>query len=104
VIPARPTPRPQNSERQHNRDPSGQRGRGGHSSTRHSGANYDGPKPPHPPGVSWTRDLLAPHNAYVISGMMSSATMFATLIIGLIAGPVVSLNGSPTVSPVTAAA
>ena len=30
--------------------------------------------------------------------------MFATLIIGLIAGPVVSLKGSPTVSPVTAAA
>ena len=28
------------------------------------------------------------------------ATMFATLIIGLIAGPAVSLNGSPTVSPV----
>jgi hypothetical protein len=28
---------------------------------------------------------------YVISGMMSSATMFATLIIGLIAGPAVSL-------------
>jgi len=31
-----------------------------------------------------------PH-AHVISGMMSSATMFATLIIGLIAGPAVSL-------------
>ena len=30
--------------------------------------------------------------------------MFATLIIGLIAGPAVSLNGSPTVSPVTEAA
>ena len=27
--------------------------------------------------------------------------MLATLIIGLIAGPAVSLNGSPTVSPVT---
>ena len=30
--------------------------------------------------------------------------MFATLIIGLMAGPAVSLKGSPTVSPVTAAA
>ena len=30
--------------------------------------------------------------------------MFATLIIGLMAGPAVSLNGSPTVSPVTEAA
>ena len=30
--------------------------------------------------------------------------MFATLIIGLMAGPAVSLNGSPTVSPVTDAA
>jgi hypothetical protein len=28
---------------------------------------------------------------YVISGMIRSATMFATLIIGLIAGPAVSL-------------
>src|ERR1043165_1313168 len=36
--------------------------------------------------------------------MISRATMFATLIIGLMAGPAVSLNGSPTVSPVTAAA
>jgi hypothetical protein len=36
--------------------------------------------------------------------MISSATMFATLIIGLMAGPAVSLNGSPTVSPVTDAA
>ena len=32
---------------------------------------------------------------------MRSATMFATLIIGLIAGPAVSLYGSPTVSPVS---
>src|ERR671914_2310171 len=38
------------------------------------------------------------------NGMINSATMFATLIIGLIAGPAVSLNGSPTVSPVTDAA
>src|SRR6266550_7077009 len=37
-------------------------------------------------------------------GMMRMATMLATLIIGLIAGPAVSLKGSPTVSPVTEAA
>src|SRR3954469_3945177 len=42
--------------------------------------------------------------AQVMIGMMRMATMFATLIIGLIAGPAVSLNGSPTVSPVTDAA
>src|SRR5216110_1242517 len=36
--------------------------------------------------------------------MIKVATMFTTLIIGLIAGPAVSLYGSPTVSPVTAAA
>src|SRR6476646_7956814 len=36
--------------------------------------------------------------------MSRIATMFAILIIGLIAGPAVSLYGSPTVSPVTAAA
>src|SRR3954453_5615481 len=41
---------------------------------------------------------------YVMIGMIRIATMFATLIIGLIAGPAVSLNGSPTVSPVTDAA
>ena len=33
----------------------------------------------------------------------NSATIFVILIIGLIAGPAVSLYGSPTVSPVTAA-
>src|SRR6186997_1324164 len=38
------------------------------------------------------------------SGMIRIATMLAILIIGLIAGPAVSLYGSPTVSPVTAAA
>ena len=37
-------------------------------------------------------------------GASRMATMFITLIIGLIAGPAVSLLGSPTVSPVTAAA
>src|SRR6478672_11623494 len=38
------------------------------------------------------------------SGMSRIATIFAILIIGLFAGPAVSLYGSPTVSPVTAAA
>src|SRR5674476_60350 len=38
------------------------------------------------------------------NGMTSRATMLMTLIIGLMAGPAVSLYGSPTVSPVTAAA
>ena len=32
-------------------------------------------------------------------GAMSKPTRFITLIIGLSAGPAVSLNGSPTVSP-----
>ncbi len=100
----RATPRPQNSERQDHRDSADQGRRGGHSSTRHSGADYNGSEPPQPPGVSRMSGLPAPYTAHVISGMISSATMFATLIIGLIAGPVVSLNGSPTVSPVTAAA
>src|SRR5881397_111918 len=40
----------------------------------------------------------------MISGMIRIATMLAILIIGLIAGPAVSLYGSPTVSPVTDAA
>src|SRR5437764_7131968 len=40
----------------------------------------------------------------MMSGMIRIATMFAILIIGLIAGPAVSLYGSPTVSPVTDAA
>jgi hypothetical protein len=40
----------------------------------------------------------------MMMGMSRIATMFAILIIGLIAGPAVSLYGSPTVSPVTAAA
>src|SRR5579859_7125821 len=35
---------------------------------------------------------------------ISSETRFMTLISGLIAGPAVSLNGSPTVSPITVAA
>ena len=37
------------------------------------------------------------------SGAISSATRFITLISGLSAGPAVSLKGSPTVSPITAA-
>src|SRR3970282_823311 len=37
------------------------------------------------------------------NGTISSATMLMILISGLIAGPAVSLYGSPTVSPVTAA-
>src|SRR3954452_9243591 len=37
-------------------------------------------------------------------GAMSSATRFITLMSGLSAGPAVSLNGSPTVSPMTVAA
>ena len=37
------------------------------------------------------------------TGAISSATRFMTLISGLRAGPAVSLNGSPTVSPMTVA-
>src|SRR6202008_4142505 len=40
---------------------------------------------------------------YTISGTTSSATMLMILISGFTAGPAVSLYGSPTVSPVTAA-
>ena len=39
----------------------------------------------------------------ITAGRISSDTRFITLIIGLRAGPAVSLNGSPTVSPMTAA-
>ncbi len=38
------------------------------------------------------------------AGAISNATRFMTLINGLMAGPAVSLNGSPTVSPITVAA
>lgn len=41
--------------------------------------------------------------AHASSGTSSNATMLMILISGLIAGPAVSLYGSPTVSPVTAA-
>ena len=39
----------------------------------------------------------------MIAGKINNATKFITLINGLRAGPAVSLNGSPTVSPMTAA-
>jgi hypothetical protein len=39
----------------------------------------------------------------MIAGRISSDTRFITLMSGLRAGPAVSLNGSPTVSPMTAA-
>ena len=39
----------------------------------------------------------------MIAGRISRTTRFITLISGLSAGPAVSLNGSPTVSPMTAA-
>ena len=39
-----------------------------------------------------------------MAGAISSETRFITLSSGLIAGPAVSLNGSPTVSPITVAA
>ena len=39
----------------------------------------------------------------MIAGRISSDTRFITLMSGLSAGPAVSLNGSPTVSPMTAA-
>ena len=41
--------------------------------------------------------------SYYKSGTDKSATMLMILISGLMAGPAVSLYGSPTVSPVTAA-
>ena len=44
----------------------------------------------------WCRSVIT-------AGRMSSDTRFMTLIIGLSAGPAVSLKGSPTVSPITAA-
>ena len=39
-----------------------------------------------------------------MAGAMSTDTRFMTLSSGLMAGPAVSLNGSPTVSPMTVAA
>ena len=40
---------------------------------------------------------------YYKAARSNKATIFVILIIGLTAGPAVSLYGSPTVSPVTAA-
>src|SRR5215831_3717921 len=50
-----------------------------------------------------TNDVRRVQPYLTISDTMSSATILMTLIIGLTAGPAVSLYGSPTVSPVTAA-
>ena len=44
-----------------------------------------------------------PIDRVTTAGAISSDTRFITLMSGLIAGPAVSLNGSPTVSPMTVA-
>ena len=46
----------------------------------------------------------SPTDRATTAGAISTATRFITLISGLMAGPAVSLNGSPTVSPITVAA
>src|SRR6478672_12030305 len=62
-----------------------------------------GPGPAHRPGPGpGSQSVLVDYRAR--SGMIRIATMFVILIIGLIAGPAVSLYGSPTVSPVIEAA
>ena len=48
--------------------------------------------------------LSTPIESATTAGATSSETRFITLISGLMAGPAVSLNGSPTVSPTTVAA
>src|SRR5580700_7752547 len=48
-----------------------------------------------------TRSGVTPPRATVVNGAARIATRFITLIIGFSAGPAVSLNGSPTVSPTT---
>ena len=48
-------------------------------------------------------DALSPRLNWTTAGATSTDTRFITLINGLIAGPAVSLNGSPTVSPITVA-
>ena len=55
--------------------------------------------------MPYRRPSLAsvPTDRPTTAGAISSATRFITLISGLIAGPAVSLNGSPTVSPMTVA-
>ena len=45
----------------------------------------------------------SPTDSDTTAGAISSDTRFITLISGLIAGPAVSLNGSPTVSPMIVA-
>src|SRR6266496_2419171 len=52
-------------------------------------------------GIGATSDLASVQA--LISGTIISATMLMILINGFTAGPAVSLYGSPTVSPVTAA-
>ena len=42
-------------------------------------------------------------DSLMMAGRINSDTRFITLMSGLSAGPAVSLNGSPTVSPMTAA-
>src|SRR6266542_3431735 len=50
------------------------------------------------------REPIPPPTEYfTTSGTISRATRFITLISGFSAGPAVSLNGSPTVSPMTVA-
>ena len=50
------------------------------------------------PGFSWD-----PTVSVTMAGAISRATRFITLSNGLMAGPAVSLNGSPTVSPMMVA-
>ena len=47
---------------------------------------------------------FSPTVSFTTAGATSTETRFITLISGLMAGPAVSLNGSPTVSPMTVAA
>ncbi len=49
-------------------------------------------------------DACSPTVNLTTAGAISTDTRFITLISGLIDGPAVSLNGSPTVSPMTVAA
>ena len=52
-----------------------------------------------------TRSAVSPERVSdTTAGAIRSATRFITLSSGLIAGPAVSLKGSPTVSPITVAA
>src|SRR2546429_7888335 len=49
-------------------------------------------------------EASGPTENCTIAGATSTDTRFITLMSGLMAGPAVSLNGSPTVSPITVAA